>query len=107
METTIDRDELKQVLRTGGSTVVMTMTEWAFHAAHIPGSVVADSAEAVQRLVPADADIVVYCTGGACARSRQVARRLSTLGFRRVRRYAGGLQDWLAAGETLAGALVA
>ncbi|MCC6626948.1 MAG: rhodanese-like domain-containing protein [Chloroflexi bacterium] len=107
METTIDRDELKALLGSGSATIVMTMSAWAFAIAHIPGSLPAASLEDVRRIVSPDADVVVYCTGGACAYSRLVARRLAALGYRRVRRYAGGLQDWTAAGEPLAGALAA
>jgi hypothetical protein len=43
-------------------------------------------------------------SGAARHASRSVARPLARHGCRRVRRYAGGLADWAAAGEPRAGA---
>jgi rhodanese-related sulfurtransferase len=109
MDTTmIQRDELKTLLRTKGAKVFMaTKDEWAYLAAHIPGTLPAGSVAGVRAIALVDEPIVVYCTGVACARSVLLARWLTQAGYRNVRRYAGGLEDWANAGEPLDGRLSA
>jgi len=104
----ISRDELKALLDRGeGVKLVMAMGEWAYRAAHIPGSLCfATLDEELQALDPAD-DIIVYCSNDHCVLSLAACRLLARHGYRRVRRYAGGLLDWHAAGHPLEGAQVA
>lgn len=99
---TISRDELKTKLdREDDFKLVMTLNEWAYNEAHIPGSVnVTSPALAAQELDPDD-DIVVYCADSACIASQLAYRALRQAGYRKVRRYAGGLSDWQAAGYPL------
>lgn len=101
METTaIDRDDLKAALaRGGGSTLAMAISEWAFQAARIPSLRRAMLAEHRTLLGPAE-HITVHGSGVAGHVGRTIIAR-------RIRRYAGGLADWTAAGEPLAGAHVA
>jgi rhodanese-related sulfurtransferase len=47
--------------------------------------------------------VVVYCGGGACRASLSVAGRLVELGYRNVRHYSGGKDEWTAAGLPLEG----
>jgi rhodanese-related sulfurtransferase len=103
METpVIDRGEVMAALGRGqGVALVMALNDWAYQAAHIPGSVRCDGPAPLSR----DDEIIVYCAGAACQASRVVARRLAREGYRKVRRYAGGLADWAAAGLPLEGAL--
>jgi rhodanese-related sulfurtransferase len=103
---TIDRTEVSAALRNGRARLVMAGGEWAYRAAHIPGSLrVATPAEIGGSLSPDD-EIIVYSAGPLCPTSRGLARRLRRLGFREVRVYAGGLEDWAAAGYSLEGAMV-
>ena len=44
------------------------------------------------------ATIVTYCSNEACPNSQQVARALDGLGYADVRKYAGGIEDWVNAG---------
>jgi len=99
---TISRDELKAKLDRGDDfKLVMTLHEWAYNEAHIPGSIsVTSPVLAAQRLDPED-EIVVYCSDTACVASQLAYRALLEAGYRNVRRYAGGLSDWRAAGHTL------
>ncbi|MFC5183957.1 rhodanese-like domain-containing protein [Actinomadura harenae] len=55
-------------------------------------------AEAPNRLPDRDAAIVTYCSNEACPNSGQVADRLTALGYRDVRKYKEGIQDWTEAG---------
>lgn len=101
---TIDREELKAKLDRGDDfKLVMTLHEFAFQAAHIPGSIHFPTvAEALEGLDPRD-EIVVYCSDPACVASQFAYRGLKENGYERIRRYAGGLSDWQAAGYVLEG----
>jgi rhodanese-related sulfurtransferase len=81
----------------------MTYHEWAYNAKHIPGSInIYTREDALAVLDPAD-EIVVYCTNKACNASVKAYKFLVSSGYRNVRRYAGGLQDWEQAGYRLEG----
>jgi rhodanese-related sulfurtransferase len=99
---TITREELIALLDADAPIrLVMALGPGRFTAAHIPGSETFTSVEeGLAALSPAD-DIVVYCTGGHA--SILACRLLEQHGYRHVRRYAGGLADWDAAGLPLDG----
>jgi rhodanese-related sulfurtransferase len=48
--------------------------------------------------LPKNAEIVVYCGGPKCPQSGMAAEKLTKLGYDNVRAYAGGLEEWKAAG---------
>jgi rhodanese-related sulfurtransferase len=100
----ISRDELKEKLDRGDDfKLVMTYHEWAYRAMHIPGSInIYTKEDALAELDPSD-EIVVYCTNVSCQASVKAVRILVSHGFKNVRRYAGGLQDWEQAGYRLVG----
>ncbi len=104
---TIDRDELKAKLDSGDDfKLVMALNEWAYRAEHIPGSVHFPSIESALASLNTDDDIVVYCSDPACAASKYAYFGLVEHGYINVRRYEGGLSDWVAAGYPLAGSTV-
>ena len=78
--------------------LVMAMDEPRFEKAHIDGSISWDSLEATVDTIDRDTEIVVYCTGPDCVASKLRASHLMSLGFTNVRRFAGGLTEWSAAG---------
>lgn len=81
----------------------MTLHEFAFRAARIPGSEHYPTVDgAFAALDPGD-EIVVYCSDEACVASQIAYRSLIEHGYTNVRRYAGGLSDWDAAGYSLEG----
>lgn len=100
----IDIQELKAKLDRGDDfKVVMTLGEWEYRTTHIPGSVrVSTVEEALTSLDPED-EIVLYDSGPTCTASRMALRILKTRGYGRVRRYAGGLEEWASAGYPLTG----
>lgn len=103
---TIDRDELKGLLDDGADIrLVMTLHEWAYNAMHIPGSIQVQPQTAVD-VLDLDDDIIVYCSDTDCVASQFAYRALVENGYRHVRRYAGGLSDWQAAGFPLEGTAV-
>ncbi len=96
---TIDRDELKAKLDRGDDfKLVMAMHEWGFRAAHIPGSLHFATVEEAGEALNEDDEIVVYCSDPACVASQFANRWLVERGYKDVRRYAGGVSDWIAAG---------
>ena len=95
----ITREELKEKLDRGDNfKLVMTLNEWAFQAAHIPGSINVVTLDQARALLQPDDEIVVYCSGASCPASRVAYHFLVNHGYANVRRYAGGLADWVAAG---------
>ena len=101
---TIERDDLKAKLDRGDDfKLIMAMHEWGFRAAHIPGSVHYNTVEEASRALDVDDEIVVYCTDPACVASQFAYQWLVDAGYQNVRRYAGGLSDWAAAGYELEG----
>jgi len=99
---TISRDELQAKLDAGDDVkLVMALHEWAFRAARIPGSLHLATVEEAYDALDVDDEIVVYCSDAACVASQYAYRALVDRGYRNVRRYAGGLADWTAAGLPL------
>ena len=100
---TIERDELKAKLDRGDDfRLVMAMHEWGFRAAHIPGSLHFNTIEEAGAALEPEDEIVVYCSDPACVASQFAYRWLVENGYANVRRYAGGVSDWAAAGYPLA-----
>ena len=101
---TIDRDQLRHLIDTGGPVrVVSALGPQRYQAAHIPGSeTFADHREALANLCT-DELIVVHGTNVADPSYRWAARILESNGYLDVRCYVGGLADWCDAGLPLAG----
>jgi|GEM_PF-1313201 rhodanese-related sulfurtransferase len=99
---TITRDELRAAMDTGIATVVDVLPSTAYAQRHLPGAInlaAEDSDDAVRAALPEpDALIVTYSTNDVCTRTGEFATRLQALGYRDVRPYTGGLEDWIAAG---------
>jgi 3-mercaptopyruvate sulfurtransferase SseA len=103
----INREELKTRLDRGDNiTLVMTMNEWAYNTAHIPGSLDYNAMQRALVNLKRDDEIVIYDTGNACPASMRTYRLLQQNGFRNIRQYAGGLMDWDAAGYPLEGSMM-
>jgi rhodanese-related sulfurtransferase len=111
MTALITRDELRDAIAADAVTVVDALGGEYYAKAHLPGAVPlveADvDARAATLLPDRDAAIVTYCSNPACPNSGRVAERLTALGYRNVRKYREGIEDWTAAGlPTESGALV-
>src|SRR5262249_35741064 len=100
----IDRHELREKLERGDEfRLVMTLSEVAYRAKHIPTSVYFETiGDALAVLDPA-AETVVYCSAAHGAASTYAYRVLEREGYAGVRRYAGGIADWEEAGYPLEG----
>jgi rhodanese-related sulfurtransferase len=100
----IDGEELKEKLERGDDfKLVMVLGEWEYRAKHIPGSLrISTVEEGLKALDPND-EIVLYDSGPECYASRMAYRGLKAHGYERVRRYAGGLEEWESVGYPLEG----
>ncbi|MCW2604450.1 MAG: rhodanese-related sulfurtransferase [Pseudonocardiales bacterium] len=102
MTTVINRIELHTLLKAGTATLIDALPPSYYQQQHLPGAlnlVDTDVAARAADLLPdIDATIVTYCSNLACSNSKDVARRLERLGYRDVRTYPGGIQDWVEAG---------
>jgi rhodanese-related sulfurtransferase len=100
--TLISRAELQAAIDAGTVVPVDALPESYYAQQHLPGALnlVADDVEvrAATLLPDKNAAIVTYCSNPACSNSGQVAAKLENLGYRNVRKYAEGIQDWVEAG---------
>src|SRR4051794_1826591 len=99
----ITRDDLLALLQAGAVQLVEALPADAFAAEHLPGARNVPgplSAELAGQVAPDPAaTVVVYCSGPYCNRSKIAAAAFARLGYRDVRIYAGGKQDWAEAGR--------
>jgi rhodanese-related sulfurtransferase len=102
MTTIINRTELHALIAAGTVTVVDALPQSYYDQQHLPGAInLVDSdvdAQAARLLPDITGTVVTYCSNPACGNSKAVARRLEKLGYRDVRTYTGGIQDWVEAG---------
>jgi rhodanese-related sulfurtransferase len=95
----ITRDELRQKLERGDEfQLVMALPTHAFEAKRIPGSQHFDTTGEGPCALDPCGDVVLYCATVYCPGSIWAYKRLEREGFRNVRRYAGGIDDWENAG---------
>jgi rhodanese-related sulfurtransferase len=102
MVATITRDELKSAMDDGAVVVLDTLGGQYYESQHLPGAhpLVLDDVDAQARTLVPDlaTPVVTYCSDTTCPNSTRVAMRLEQLGYTQVRKYAGGIADWTAAG---------
>ena len=95
----ISRDELRAKLdRSDEFKLVMTLSESAYRAKHIPSSLHFETVKETVGALDPEEEIVVYCADVHCSASIYAFYLLEREGYTRVRRYAGGIADWEAAG---------
>jgi len=101
----ISRADLRTAIEAGTVTVVDALGGEYWAKQHLPGAiplVAADvPARAAELLPDRTAAIVTYCSNPACPNSSQVASLLEGLGYRNVRKYREGIEDWATAGLPL------
>jgi rhodanese-related sulfurtransferase len=100
----ISREELKRKLDKGEDIkLVFALRLWQYRAKHIPGSLRFDKLEEALQVLDQDDEIIVYCANPACPASILAYHFLIGHGYKNVRRYAGGLEEWEDAGYPLEG----
>lgn len=103
MVSTITRQELQALLDSPARPILVeALPEKHYREKHLPGAINIPH-DRVDELAPSllpdrTAPIVVYCANGPCRNSGLAAERLAELGYRSVRDYHEGKQDWIEAG---------
>jgi membrane protein DedA with SNARE-associated domain/rhodanese-related sulfurtransferase len=102
----ITADDLRGLLRTRKGTVVVDVRSRVARdrdPRFIPGAVALDMEDLEKRIdeLPADEEVVFYCSCPNEASAAAVARRLIDRGYTRVRPLLGGLEAWADAGYEL------
>lgn len=106
MTRTITRKVLMERLETTPRPVLIeALPERYYRGGHLPGAlhIPHDSVgELASKFIPDKAaEVVVYCASATCRNSHIAAAHLESLGYRNVSIYAGGKEDWQAAGLPL------
>jgi 3-mercaptopyruvate sulfurtransferase SseA len=103
----ISREELKEKLDQGDDfKLVMVLSEWAYRAKHIPGSIHVSPTAQSLRALDKDDEIVIYCSDVNCIASRAAYSMMTAEGYTHLRRFTGGLYEWEQAGYPLEGDMV-
>lgn len=105
----IDLARAWKLFQQGNGMFVDARSEEEYNAGHIPGAMLLSSEMfdanigSILSLIPLDTLIVTYCSGAACGSSREVAELLKEEGYRNVKVYYGGWEDWVKAGYPVEG----
>ena len=84
-------------------------SEEDYRSGHIRGAILLDqesfetSISAFQELVPLDTLLVAYCSGEGCGSSSEVAQLLKEAGYRNLRVFSGGWEEWSKGGYPVEG----
>ena len=103
MTATITRDELKAKMdRKEHFLLVEALPTPYYRHTHLPNAINLPPNQ-VKELAPVllpdkAAEIIVYCADLTCPSAQGAARELEAMGYTNVRDYAGGKQEWVAAG---------
>lgn len=103
---TITAKELKQRIDSNEKLkLVNALEESKFRLKHIPNSLNLFRQEDLEKNLSKDEQIIVYCTDNYCNKSLALYRLLEELGYTRVIRFAGGMNEWENEGYRLEGSM--
>jgi rhodanese-related sulfurtransferase len=100
----IEIDAVKQLFDAGAALIIDARDREEYLEGHITGALnlifdeVTAEPERMENLDPGARPIVVYCSGGTCEVSLDLAWELIAAGQSRVVVYVGGFDEWAAAG---------
>jgi len=104
----VSRESLQAMIERGEEFVLVdALSPMSYARSHLPGAInlppdwVADRAP--MRIPDLEAEVVVYCSDPDCDSSVIVGERLLEHGYRNVRHYAGGKNEWVENGLPLEG----
>lgn len=109
----VSTEEVVRALRESTAQVFDARPYNEFAMSHIPGavnvsakagvpiSVYVSDAREIERAVAGNkaAQVILYCNGPHCGKSKRLAEELLAAGFTRVQRYQAGIPVWRAAGQ--------
>lgn len=100
----ISLQEAEDLWSSGQVTILDARAAGLFRDGHVPGARNIPPEELGQGfpawvlVMPREATLVVYCEGGACRSSLDLAERLHQAGFQDIRVLIGGWEEWARAG---------
>ena len=98
----IRRKELRRKIdRRDDFKLVDARNSDSFREEHIKGAIslpLSEVEERDEKLLRKSDEIIVYCSSFACPASANEVKKLKQMGFKNVRHYAGGIEDWKNAG---------
>ena len=100
---TISSQELMNELKSKNLNLrlINALQPTLFQKMHIPNSLNFASWKNILLSVSKEDEVVVYCTNDLCYRSRALYRILNALGYKNLKRFSGGLQEWAEMGFEL------
>lgn len=100
----ITSQELKNCLEQKQEIqVIMALNSNAYQKIHIPGSVQFDDLRTAAQNLSRDQDVVIYCSNPACPASYRAYYLLRSMGFQKLYRLEGGLEEWVKSGYPVEG----
>jgi rhodanese-related sulfurtransferase len=96
----ITAEELLGKIERGDAFVLVdALAPMIYAHSHLPGAInlpptAVDALRCTKRIPDLDTEIVVYCANPDCDDSVVTAQKLTALGYRNVRHYAGGKDEW-------------
>ena len=96
--------EAESLWASGEALLVDSRSREEYAAGHVPGAFslplveIKSGQEDLLRLLPEDKPLVVYCEGGSCQTSLALAKILFSKGFKNIKVFSGGWEEWLQAG---------
>lgn len=96
--------ETEDLWASQGAVFVDSRPQDEFNRGHIPGAISVPLEEVkrnnreILSRIPEGKLLVVYCEGGDCLTSLNLAKILYQQGFREIRIFSGGWEEWLSSG---------
>jgi rhodanese-related sulfurtransferase len=97
---TITADELHEKLDRGADFVLVdALAPMIYAHSHLPGAInlppaAVEPTRLAKRIPDLGAEIIVYCANPDCDDSVVTAQKLAAFGYRNVRHYPGGKDEW-------------
>ena len=106
----INREQLKNLLTGNRAVLLDARMPEAYAKAHLPGAInvpfemLGQFMNKIENLSRADW-VIAYCDAPPCELGELLANELKNMGFTRVAYYPDGVDDWINAGEPVAGGI--
>lgn len=100
----ISLPEVEEIWHNQQANILDSRSISEFRQGHIPGAISVPLNEVksgnyeLLQAIPSGKPLVIYCEGGDCLTSLNLARLLHDRGFRDLRIFSGGWEEWTAAG---------
>ncbi|MEM4331266.1 MAG: rhodanese-like domain-containing protein [Candidatus Anstonellales archaeon] len=98
----ITKEQLLEIIENRENVkIVEVLSHEEYKRGHIPGAInipLTQIEENAPALLRKDEKIVVYCASYECHASTNAAKKLLSMGYKKVFDYKGGKRDWMSAG---------